>query len=176
MFFDGWGDLGRVLVVGTLAYIGLVVMLRVTGKRTLSKMNAFDLIVTVALGSTLASTFLSSDVALVEGLFALALLCALQYAVTYTSLRSERFKRLVKATPTLLFYRGQMIHAALMTERITQEEILAALRGSGISDPEGAAAVVLETDGSLSVVPEAGGGTLGTLKTARGIEDARAAL
>lgn len=48
MFFDGWDDLGRLLVVGTCAYVGLIVMLRTTGKRTLSKMNAFDLVITVA--------------------------------------------------------------------------------------------------------------------------------
>jgi hypothetical protein len=55
MFFESWSGLGRVLVVGVLAYGALVFVLRVSGKRTLSKMNAFDLIVTVALGSTIAT-------------------------------------------------------------------------------------------------------------------------
>jgi uncharacterized membrane protein YcaP (DUF421 family) len=70
MFFDSWTGLGRVLVVGTLAYFALVLTLRVSGKRTLSKLNAFDLVVTVALGSTLATVLLSKDVALAEGLLA----------------------------------------------------------------------------------------------------------
>src|SRR5690554_6841422 len=78
MFFDGWDDLVRLLVVGTLAYGGLIVILRATGKRTLSKMNAFDLVITVALGSTLSSALLSQDVSLSEGLLAFVLLCALQ--------------------------------------------------------------------------------------------------
>ena len=55
MFFDSWAGLGRVLVVGVLAYSALVLLLRISGKRTLTKMNAFDLVVTVALGSTLAT-------------------------------------------------------------------------------------------------------------------------
>ena len=67
MFFDGWAGLLRVLVVGALAYAALVLLLRVSGKRTLSKMNAFDLVVTVALGSTLATVLPSRDVALAEG-------------------------------------------------------------------------------------------------------------
>jgi hypothetical protein len=67
MLFDDWSGLLRVLIVGTSAYVGLVTLLRFTGKRTLSKMNAFDMIVTVALGSTLATVLLSSDVALAEG-------------------------------------------------------------------------------------------------------------
>jgi len=55
MFFNNLAGLGRVLIVGTLAYIALLAMLRVSGNRTLSKMNAFDLVVTVAPGWTLAS-------------------------------------------------------------------------------------------------------------------------
>lgn len=55
MLFSGWEGLLRTLVVGVLAYVSLVVFLRISGKRTLSKMNAFDLVVTVALGSTLAT-------------------------------------------------------------------------------------------------------------------------
>jgi uncharacterized membrane protein YcaP (DUF421 family) len=67
MFFDGWNGLLRTLIIGILAYIAIVVLLRVTGKRTLSKMNAFDFVVTVALGSTLVTVLLSQDVALAEG-------------------------------------------------------------------------------------------------------------
>lgn len=87
MFFDSWQGLGRVVVVGILAYAALVFFLRVSGKRTLTKMNAFDLVVTVALGSTLATVLLSKDVALAEGLIAFAVLIALQFAVTWLSVR-----------------------------------------------------------------------------------------
>ncbi|MEO6887893.1 MAG: DUF421 domain-containing protein, partial [Ktedonobacteraceae bacterium] len=59
MFFTTWATLLRTVVVGVLAYIALVVFVRISGKRTLSKMNAFDLIVTISLGSTLASALLS---------------------------------------------------------------------------------------------------------------------
>lgn len=59
MFFDSWATLFRTFLVGVMAYVILAAFLRVSGKRTLSKMNAFDLIVTVALGSTLATVLLS---------------------------------------------------------------------------------------------------------------------
>lgn len=81
VFFDDFDDMLRVLVVGTLAYIVLLVSLRISGKRALSQMNAFDLVVTVALGSTLATVLLSSDVSLAEGILALSLLIGLQYAI-----------------------------------------------------------------------------------------------
>ena len=67
LFFSGWESLLRTLVVGALTYVVLVAFLRVSGKRTLAKMNAFDLVVTVALGSTLATVLLSKDVALADG-------------------------------------------------------------------------------------------------------------
>ena len=62
MFFESGSALLRTLIVGSLAYMALVFLLRVSGKRTLSKWNAFDLVVTVAFGSTLATALLSMGV------------------------------------------------------------------------------------------------------------------
>lgn len=158
MFFDGWSDLLRILVVGLCAYTGLVLILRVTGKRTLSKMNAFDFVVTVSLGSTLASAVLSSDVSVSEALLAFALLCGLQFAITFLSVRSRRFQHLVKSEPALLAWRGALLPDALRRERVTEAEVLAALRASGKATLSAAYAVVLETDGSFSVLdpPDSG--------------------
>lgn len=152
MFFDSWYDLARILVVGTVAYAGLVFVLRVSGKRTLSKMNAFDLVVTVALGSTLATVLLTRDVALGEGLLAFALLCFLQFIVTFIAVRSARFRALIKAEPALLYHRGSFVESLMRSERITADEIRAAARQKGIADMAQVEAVVLETDGSLSVL------------------------
>ena len=158
MFFSSWADLGRIFLVGPLAYLALVLVLRVSGKRTLTKLNAFDLVVTVALGSTLATVLLSKDVALAEGLLAFALLAGMQFAITWLSVRSGRFQGFVKAEPALLLHRGHFLDAALRAERVTREGVLAVLRSNGLSDPATVAAVVLETDGSFSVLesgPEA---------------------
>lgn len=152
MLFNSWAGVGRVLVVGTLAYVLLIVILRLTGKRTLSKMNAFDLIVTVALGSALATTMLSKDVPLAEGMLALTLLVMLQFVVTWLSARSERFQSLVKARPQLLVHRGAWMREAMLRERVSEEEVLAALRSQGAQGIGETTTVVLETDGSLSVV------------------------
>ena len=84
----------------------LLLLLRVSGKRTLTKMNAFDLVVTVALGSTLATVLLTKSVALAEGLTAFMLLIFLQFVLTWLSVRSRAVSRLVKSEPTLLVYQG----------------------------------------------------------------------
>ena len=157
IFFNSWADIGRVLLVGPLAYLTLLLMLRVSGKRTLSKLNAFDFIVTVALGSVLASTLLSKDVALAESVAALAVLIFGQFVITYLSVRSSRFRELVKGEPTLLYHKQRFLEASLKRARVTKEEIRAAVRASGQGSLKQVGAVVLETDGSLSVV----GGTEG---------------
>lgn len=152
MFFGGWGGLWRTVVVGTLAYVALILLLRVSGKRSLSKMNAFDLVVTVALGSTLATVLLSKSVALAEGVTAFALLILLQYVITWLSVRSDRVRRAVKAEPRLLFHSGRFLRRAMKWERVTEDELRAAIRGQGIADLAQVEAVVLETDGSFNVL------------------------
>ncbi len=154
MIFDGWEPILRTLVLGTLAYASVVVLLRVSGKRTLSKMNAFDFVVTVALGSTLATVLTSRDVALAQGVVALGLLIALQLVSTFVAVRVPPFRNLLKAEPTLLFFQGEYLDQALEAERVTRDEILAAVRQQGLT-PEAVGAVVLETEGSLSVLPGA---------------------
>lgn len=158
MFFSGWESLLRTLVVGVLAYVSLIVFLRISGKRTLSKMNAFDLVVTVALGSTLATVLLSKDVALAEGVVAFALLIALQFVVTWSSIRARWIRQWVTGEPLIVLYRGEFLPAALRRSRVTEDEVRAAVRSAGLVSLNEAEAVVLETDGSFSVVRRGSGG------------------
>lgn len=152
IFFDGWDAPLRTFVIGLLAYLLLIVMLRVSGKRTLSKMNAFDFIVTVAMGSTLASILLSGDVTLMQGGIAFALLIGLQFLVTWTSVRVGWVRKLVTGEPSLLLYRGELLGQAMRRTRVTIDELRAAVRGAGLERFEDADAIVLETDASFSVI------------------------
>ena len=76
----------------------------------------------------------------------------LQYAVAWLSVRSPRFSGMVKSEPSLLLHRDRFLNGAMRRRRVTHDEVVSALRSSGLARPEDAAAVVLETDGSLSVV------------------------
>ena len=152
MLFQGWSGLARTAVVAVLAYGALVLFLRVSGKRTLSKLNAFDLVVTVALGSTLATILLNADVALAEGLVAFAALIGLQYLVTWSSIRWAWVKRGVRSEPTVLVRAGAPVTGALRRERVTEEEALTAVRDAGGHALEQAEVVILESDGSLTAI------------------------
>ena len=159
MLFSNWADLGRVVVIGPLAYLALVVLLRASGKRTLTKLNVFDFLVTIALGSTLASVILTKSVSLAQGVAGFCVLIVLQYAITWVSVRWPAFENLVKAEPTLLLHNGRYLDGALKAQRVTRAEVQAALRAHGEPGAEGVTAVVLETDGTLTVIS---GGRVGT--------------
>lgn len=154
MLFDSLYDLVRVAIISVLAYGSIVLILRFAGKRSLAKLNAFDLVVTVALGSTLATVLLTSDVAFLEGLLAFAMLAALQWAVSRLSVAWPFFRKLVRNQPRLLLEQGQYCSTAMADERVTEDEIEAAVRAAGIGCMADVAAVVLETDGSMSVIRE----------------------
>jgi uncharacterized membrane protein YcaP (DUF421 family) len=152
VLFDSWWSSGQTLLAGVLAYAALLAMLRVSGKRTLSKLNAFDLVVTVALGSTLASILTSRQVPLVDGVLALAILIALQFGVAWASSRSRRVNAIVKSQPRVLFRGGEFVRDAMRDERISEDEVRAAAREASVATMDEVDLVVLESSGELSVV------------------------
>ena len=163
MWFSPWSDLARILLVGAAAYVTLVVILRTSGKRTLAKLNAFDLVVTVALGSTLATIFLDKNVTWSQGAVALATLALLQFLVAALTTRFGG-RAAVTSSPTLLVKQGQVLEPALRAQRVTEAEVWQAVRSSGIGDIAMVAAAVLETDGTISVVTEQNAGSRSALR------------
>ena len=153
MWFHTWSDIARVVAVSVCAYIALVAVLRVSGKRTLAKLNAFDLVVTVAIGSTLATILLSSTVSFAEGVSALALLAGLQFSVAWVSARSNGVRAAVTSQPTMLVSDGHFDRDAMRRERVSANDVRQAIRTSGHGDVNSIGAVILESDGSLSVIP-----------------------
>ncbi|WP_258803167.1 DUF421 domain-containing protein [Pseudarthrobacter sp. NS4] len=169
MWFDSWPEVLRVLIIGSVSYAALVLVLRVSGKRTLGQLNAFDFIVTVAFGSTLATILLNSDVAFLEGLTALALLAGLQFVVAWASAHVPGARAAVTARPVALVVSGELQHNQLRRNRLSESEVLQAVRGTGSGDLSNIAAVVLETNGTLSVIPE---GKLGDASALEGVQNA----
>lgn len=153
MWFDTWSDVIRVVTVGSVAYLTLVAVLRLSGKRTLAKLNAFDFVVTVALGSTLATILLNSTVSWAEGAAALLALTGLQFIVALGASHLPVARSVLTARPTLLVRDGALLTEAMRRQRVGHAEVRQAVRTSGYGDLGGIGAVVLETDGTLSVIP-----------------------
>ncbi|MEU2205455.1 YetF domain-containing protein [Microbacterium oleivorans] len=163
MWFDDWPGVARVLLVGLASYVSVVALIRLAGKRALAQLNAFDLVVTVALGSTLATILLSSDVAFVDGAVALALLLTLQVIVAFATKRVPALRRMVTAKPAQLVKDGVIDDEALQRHRVARADVLQAIRSSGQGDLASVGAVTLESNGTISVIPCANMGNASAL-------------
>lgn len=152
IFFDNWSGVFRVAITTIIAYALVVLMLRISGKRTLAKMNAFDTVVTIALGSILGSIILSKNTPVAEGITAIGLLIFLQYIITFITVRNNCFKKIISSDPSLLFYDGSMLKKNLKQERISVEEVNKSVREAGYSSFESVEAIVLESTGDITVI------------------------
>lgn len=151
-FWNGWEPLLRTVVVGTLTYISIILILRISGKRTLASMNAFDFVITVALGSAYGRILTAKQVSLAEAATTFLLLALLQFIVSKLENKYSWFYQLVTSQPTLLYYQGQFVEKAMRKQRVRKDSLLGAIRKKRFSSLDEVEAIVLETDGSLSII------------------------
>jgi uncharacterized membrane protein YcaP (DUF421 family) len=150
--FGGWRDMAAALIEAVVFYFYAILLLRVSGKTTVGTARIFDFVSTVAMGTMVGSTIISSSIALTTGLVGLTALVALQWAVAYASSRSGRLYRITTNTPRLLYDGSRFLDENLREERITRDDLKAKIRQSGHPTLESVAAVVLETTGNVAVI------------------------
>lgn len=158
-FWTSGGSVLSVVASAVLALAAVILFIRLSGLRALSKMSAFDFAVTVALGSILGSTVASST-AVVDGATAMASLLGLQWLIA--QFRRRRIgAEIVDNEPVLLVRDGAFIDSALARTRVTRDDVRAKLRQANVASLDGVDAVVLETTGEISVVHGHGLATIG---------------
>ncbi|MBD3628476.1 YetF domain-containing protein [Cyclobacterium sp.] len=167
IWFDNWESLTRTICLTTLGYIAMVLLLRISGKRTLSKMNAFDFVVTIALGSCLASVALNKNIPLADGVTAIGLFIAFQFLLTWLSVRIKTIKKLITSSPSLLFYKGEFLYPAMKKERITVEEIYSKGRQEGMASLDEVDMIILETTGDITLIEKTIGGKKSTYENVK---------
>jgi len=156
LFFKDWESLYHIAICAVVSYMALFLFIRISGKRTLAKLNAFDFVVSVTLGSTLSSMILMK-VTVSEGCAALVVIILLQYLLAFLAKTSKTMEKAINSAPSLLFYNGQFIEEAMKRELITEEEIYAEIRQYRIEKIEDVRAVVMELNGELTVVKKSDG-------------------
>jgi uncharacterized membrane protein YcaP (DUF421 family) len=119
-------------------------------------MNAFDFIITVAMGSAFGRILTAKQVSIAESLVTFLLLVTLQYALSFIVVRSKTFHKMVTSQPSLLYYNGSFLEKNLQKERILQKELLSVVRKEQFSSLEEIEAIILETDGKFSVIRKTG--------------------
>lgn len=144
-------------VVGiTLSVIGfyfcLILFTRLVGLRSFSKLSSYDLAMTVGIGSILASTVLSKSTSLLQGVFAIAMLFALQAIVSIIRRKSKPIKAILDNEPIILMVKGEYIWENLKEAKLSTNDIKQILRKNGIKSKSEVFAVIMETTADMSVI------------------------
>ena len=138
------------VVLSTLAvYVVLVVLVRLAGLRSFSKMTSIDFAMTITTGAVLASTLLNRSPPLAQGVVALVVLFGLQAAVAWGR---RHGLAVVDNEPVVLMAGRHMLTDNLRKTRVTENDVWAKLREANVLDPDQVRAVVLETTGDISVL------------------------
>ena len=149
-----WEKILRSVVV----YLFLLAAFRFTGKRQVGQLTPFDLVVLLLISNVVQNAVIGPDNSLTGGLLGAAVILVLNRGLVELTYRSKRLRRTLEAQPTLLIHNGRILTENLGRERITLEDLHAALRRAGVADPGHVRAAVLEENGGISVIPRAAAG------------------
>ena len=155
MIFDTtWLDIAaRGLLLAAAAILWVVVLVRINGLRSLSKMTNFDFVMTIALGSLVAGAAQASDwKAFAQAMVAMAGLFVVQAASARLRKTSDHVEDLMQNDPVFLMRDGKFCDDALTYARVAKSDLIAKLREANVLDYGQVRAVVLETTGDVSVL------------------------
>lgn len=164
LLFDGWRSVGRIIFLAGGIYLVVLAGLRARGETALAKMSAYDLIITIALGSVVASVPLSPQVTLADGAALILTFLVLQGILRFGLKHVPRMRHAAKGRPRLVCWDGELLPDRLHAFSITEAEVRAAIRRASLGSVSDVQAVVLENDGEWSVIPKTRGGSLSALE------------
>ncbi len=143
----------RSMALTAIAMFWVVLLVRVNGLRSFSKMTNFDFVMTVAIGSLLAGASQSTDwISFVQTILSMAMLFIVQFTTATIRKKSTTFESFMQNQPALLMKDGVILHAALKATRVAETDLIAKLREANVLDLTQVRAVVLETTGDISVI------------------------
>ncbi len=139
-----------VVLRAAAVFVLLWVVLRFSGKREVSELSTFELVVLVVLGDLIGQTVMQEDFSFTAGMLAVITFVLLSVGVSYLSWRFNRLRPVFEGTPTVILKDGAVDHDALRNERYHLDDLLEAARMEGIRDLADVDLAVLEIDGKVS--------------------------
>ena len=141
------------LLLTAMGMVWVVVLVRINGLRSFSKMTNFDFVMTVAVGSLLASASQTNNwEAFLQAMIAMATLFLVQSVTARMRRQSDTIEAVMQNKPVILMRNGQIIESALAETRVARSDLMAKLREANVLDIQQVKAVVLETTGDISVL------------------------
>lgn len=136
-----------------LVYLAIFGGLRLAGKRELGQMTVFDLVVILLIANAVQNAMVGPDTSLQGGLLAGAILLVSNRVAAALRLHGRFWGRLLEGTPTVLIQEGRFVEPNLRKEEIDRDDVERVIREHGLESADAVKLAVLETDGSISIVP-----------------------
>lgn len=136
-----------------LVYVMVMVLMRISGKRAVGQFTPFDLVLLILIGNAVQNGINGGDNSLTGAALMAGTLIVINYLVALAAARNARIQRLIEGAPVLLARDGQVFHAVLRRELVSEQDFQEALRQAGVENVNQVALAVLETNGHISVVP-----------------------
>ncbi|MEO5510803.1 MAG: YetF domain-containing protein, partial [Longimicrobiales bacterium] len=140
----------------TILYTFLLLAMRGLGKREFAQLSAQEVILLLLVSETLQQAMVGDDFSMTAGIIASSTLMLCSFATSMLSYRFKKVETALGGTPAVLVADGQLLRRNLDIERVSSDEIFAAMRRVGIESIEQVKWALLETDGHISVIPVAG--------------------
>jgi uncharacterized membrane protein YcaP (DUF421 family) len=142
-----WEFIARAIVV----YIFLLVILRVTGKRQVGQLAPFDLVLLLVLSNALQNSMNGGDNTVTGGVISAISLVSLNWLLGYATFRNKKIGRFVEGRPQVIVHNGHVYRDVMASERLTQDELDAAIRLAGCASIHDVHFAILENNGQISV-------------------------
>lgn len=152
MLLESFGKLKEIIIMAILFYFFVIIILRTSIKKTLSDISIFDFLVTATIGPIIANTIISPNTEFLDGLAAVSILLVLQYIMSKLDYKYEFISKILKSKPKLVYYDGAFLEDNMKKMRITREEIIQEARSQAGLVIEDIDAVVLESNGEVSII------------------------
>ena len=149
-----WQVLFNIAVRTTVVYLAVLAGLRLTGKRQLGQLSAFDFVLLLIIANAVQNAMVGPDTSLAGGLVAAAVLLFWHLVLDRFRRSSRAAARILGGSAVLLVYRGKILHDHLSREHITADELMQALREHGVGSIDDVRLAALEPDGAVSVIRE----------------------
>lgn len=153
MIFGDVAELVTIAARSAIVLVWLIVGIRILGKRQLGQMNLYDLVLVIALANSVQNAMTKGKGDLAVGVVSAGVLLLGGRLLTAILMQSPGWEPVLLGTPTVVIHDGELLRDHLARERVTEDQVLTALRQHGLTHPAEVKLAVLEVDGSLSVVP-----------------------
>jgi uncharacterized membrane protein YcaP (DUF421 family) len=140
------------IVRGAIVYLALMVLLRISGKRTVGEFTPFDLLVVILVGETAQGALTGGDESVLGALIVAATLVALNYVIGFVTARSRLVEKFVEGEPVVIVRNGHVLETVMRRNNLPQSDLEEAMRKSQVTDPSDIAIAVLEPNGEVTVI------------------------